>query len=339
MTVVGGRRARASAGPIVWLTLLAACGGSGGPGPGPGPITPPPTITCPANRQVNAQHGQPAPVDFDPPTTQNGQPPVAANCSPASGTTFAFGSTPVTCTATDAQSRTASCTFTVTVAAVPTLSVTKFLAFGDSLTEGTVSLGIVALAVNKPESYPSQLQAMLSARYTDQTVTVVNEGCPGEFTSGRSTLCAGGVARLPEVLDREDPEVLLLMHGANDIRQSSRSISSIVSAMETMVRHAQSKGVIVIVASLPPQNPAGSRGDAAGRLPEYSSALSRMAAADGAIFLDLLNILGTWEGIVGADGLHPTPAGYQRIAEVFSEEIQRQFEVSEPSATSQLMRR
>ena len=330
MTAVGGRRARRT-GPVLLVLLAAACGGSSNPGPGPGPVLPPPpTISCPANQQVNAVQGQPTPVEFAAPATQNGQPPIAVSCAPASGATFPLGATPVTCTASDAQARTASCSFTVTVAAVPMLSVTKFLAFGDSLTEGTISPDTITLAVNKPESYPAQLQDLLTARYTDQTITVVNEGCGGEFTVGRSTFCDGGVARLPGVLDHERPEVLLLMHGANDLRRSSRTISNIVGAMETMVGQAQSRGVTVIVASLPPQNPDGSRGDAAHRLPEYARELPRMAADEGALFVDLYNVLGTWQGLVGIDGLHPTPAGYQKIAAVWADEIQARFEAAQP---------
>jgi len=53
-----------------------------------------------------------------------------------------------------------------------------------------------------------------------------------------------------------------------------------------------------------------------------------MAADEGAIFLDLFTLMGTYVGYIGVDGLHPTPAGYQRIAELWMEEIQRHFEVT-----------
>jgi lysophospholipase L1-like esterase len=304
-------------------------------------VTQPPTISCPAGKQVNAVQGQPTAVTYDPPTTQNGQAPVTVNCAPASGSTFPLGSTPVTCTATDALARVASCSFTVAVATVPTLSYTKFLAFGDSLTEGTISPDTYTLAVDRPQSYPSQLQELLRARYTDQTITVVNEGCGGELTSGGSMFCEGGVARLPGVLDREKPQVLLLMHGANDLR-IEREIPNIIGALETMVGQAQRVGVTVMIASLPPQNPEGSRGDAAHRLPRYTSEIQRMAADEGALFVDLYNVLGTWQGLVGVDGLHPTPTGYQKIAAVWRDEIQKHFEVAAPPApvpTSLLTRR
>ena len=321
------------------LDLLAAgCGGSNGPGPDP-VDPPPPTIACPANRQTPASQGQPTTVTYDGPAVQNGKAPVDVVCAPASGSSFPIGDTNVTCTATDALARAATCGFIVSVTRVPQLSVTKITAFGDSLTSGTTSPDPVTLAVSVPESYPFQLQTMLSARYTDQTIEVFNEGCAGEFTTGSSSLCPGGIVRLPDVLELERPQVVLLMHGANDLRRPSRSISNIIGAMETMVGQAQRQGAKVIVASLPPQNPDGSRGDAAERLPEYTRELARMAADEGAGFLDLFNLLGTWQGYIGADGLHPTPAGYQRIAELWQEEIQRRFEVTtEPAPTLQFTR-
>jgi lysophospholipase L1-like esterase len=314
------------------MALGAACGGSNGPGPGPTPPPGPPTISCPADRSVPAIQGQPTPVSFDIPAAENGQAPVTVTCAPASGSAFPLGSTQVTCTATDALQRTATCGFSVAVNTVPQIAVTKFVAFGDSLTEGTISPDTITLAVSKPESYPYQLQLTLAARYLDQTIEVVNEGCGGEFTSGASTFCAGGIARLPDVLARERPQVLLLMHGANDLRRPSRSISNIVGAMETMVGQAQAAGAFVFVASLPPQNPEGSRGDAAPRLPEYARELKRMAEDEGAGFVDLFNLLGTWQGVVGADGLHPTPAGYQKIARLWADAIEERFEKTDAPA-------
>ena len=319
--------------------LVAGCGGSNGPGPDP-VDPPPPTISCPANRQSSASQGQPTPVNYDVPVAQNGKAPVNVVCAPASGSSFPIGDTTVTCTATDALARAGTCGFLVSVTQVPQLSVTRITAFGDSLTSGTTSPDPVTLALNPPESYPFQLQAMLSARYTDQSVEVFNEGCAGEFVASSSTFCPGGVSRLPGVLELERPQLLLLMHGANDLRLPSRSMSGIIGAMETMIGEAQRRGVTVIVASLPPQNPDGSRGNAAGRLPEFTRELARMAQDEGAGFLDLFTLLGTWQGYIGADGLHPTPAGYQRIAELWQEEIQRRFEVTgAPPPTLRLTRR
>jgi subtilisin-like proprotein convertase family protein len=79
--------------------------------------TEPPSITCPANvTQANDANQCSAVVNY-------GSPAVADNCagvgtpvcSPASGSTFAVGSTTVTCSVADAVGNTAGCSFTVTV--------------------------------------------------------------------------------------------------------------------------------------------------------------------------------------------------------------------------------
>lgn len=320
------------------LLPVAGCGGSDRPGPAPTPL--PPTISCPANSQTPASGGQPTPVNYDVPVAQNGQAPVNVVCAPASGSAFAIGDTSVTCTATDALARTATCGFVVSVTAVPQISITRIVAYGDSLTEGVTSPDPTTLMLNLPDSYPMKLQAMLSARYTDQAVEVFNEGCSGEFANGSSHNCAGGVKRLPGVIDRDKPQLILLMHGANDLN-NNKPISGVIGGLEQMIDEAQRRGIPVIVASLPPQNPEGSRGkNGADDLPELSRRIRAMAADEGAIFLDLFNIMGTYVGYIGVDGLHPTPAGYQRIAELWLEEIQRRFEVTgDPPTTARFNRR
>ena len=216
----------------------------------------------------------------------------------------------------------------MSVTAVPQISITRIVAYGDSLTEGVTSPDPTTLLLNLPDSYPMKLQAMISARYTDQAVEVFNEGCSGEFADGSSRNCAGGVQRLPGVLDRDKPQSLLLMHGANDLN-NNQPISGVIGALEQMIDEAHRRGIVVIVASLPPQNPEGSRGkNGADDLPEFSRRVKAMAADEGAIFLDLFNLMGTYVGYIGVDGLHPTPTGYQRIAELWMEEIQRHFEVT-----------
>jgi lysophospholipase L1-like esterase len=287
----------------------------------------PPTISCPANSQTPASGGQPTPVNYDVPVAQNGQAPVTVTCAPASGSAFAVGDTPVTCTATDALAQSGTCSFVVSVTAVPQISVTQIVAYGDSLTEGVTSPDPTMLLLNLPDSYPMKLQPLLSARYTDQAIVVFNEGCSGEFANAPTRNCAGGVERLPGVLVRDKPQLLLLMHGANDLN-NEKPISGVIGALERMIGEAQRRGIAVIVASLPPQNPKGSRGHGADDLPEFSRRVGRMAADEGAIFLDLFNLMGTHVGYIGVDGLHPTPTGYQKIAELWQEEIQRHFEVT-----------
>jgi len=81
--------------------------------------TQPPSITCPAaiTGTTGAQTCPPPTsgvVTFPPPTASDNCPGVTTACVPPSGSSFPLGTTTVTCTATDAASNTATCSFTVT---------------------------------------------------------------------------------------------------------------------------------------------------------------------------------------------------------------------------------
>lgn len=325
---------------MVLALTAVACGGSpAGPTPPPAP-----SLACPADIQAPARNGQPPVVTFDTPAAVNGAPPVSVSCAPASGTSFAPGTTRVTCTATDSLARSASCGFSVVVSEVPVLAQVKFVAFGDSVTEGTISHPCPAsaaldtpwmkLAVDAPQSYPYKLQGLLAARYLDQTITVLNEGKAGELADG------DGEERLPIVLDADKPEVLLLLHGFNDLRAAGAAndfgdqIPRIVGALETMVESARSRNVRVLVATLPAMNAAGCRGAGAPGVPALNDEIRKMAADEGAVLVDLFAGLGgTPDGVIGIDGLHPTEEGYTKMAQVWFEAIQREFERPSPTGS------
>ncbi len=76
-----------------------------------------PTVTCPANVTTPAGAGScGAVVTYTTPTaTDDTGCTATVACTPASGSTFAIGTTTVTCTATDAANQTGTCSFTVTV--------------------------------------------------------------------------------------------------------------------------------------------------------------------------------------------------------------------------------
>lgn len=74
-------------------------------------------------------------VTFPAPITAGGTLPLTVTCTPASGTRFTTGGTPVACLAMDAQGRQATCSFTVTVTPL-LIDVKRFIAFGDSITAG-----------------------------------------------------------------------------------------------------------------------------------------------------------------------------------------------------------
>ncbi len=76
-----------------------------------------PSITCPANiTQSNDPNQCGAVVAYATPTASDNCPGIGMpQCSPASGSFFAIGTTTVSCTAVDASANMAACTFTITV--------------------------------------------------------------------------------------------------------------------------------------------------------------------------------------------------------------------------------
>jgi Ca2+-binding RTX toxin-like protein len=75
----------------------------------------PPVVTVPANIVAEATSASGAPVTFTATATDAQDGALTPTCTPASGATFAFGVTTVTCRATDSKGVTTTATFTVTV--------------------------------------------------------------------------------------------------------------------------------------------------------------------------------------------------------------------------------
>ncbi len=76
----------------------------------------PPTITCPPSMTVNATSPSGATVTFaEPEASDNCPGPLIVTSTPASGNTFAIGTTTVLCTAMDGSGNPATCAFTVKV--------------------------------------------------------------------------------------------------------------------------------------------------------------------------------------------------------------------------------
>jgi hypothetical protein len=77
-----------------------------------------PTISCPTNVQTIALTAAGRPVDYSTPAASDACSAASVQCVPASGGIFPVGTSTVTCTATDASTNTAQCSFTVEVAPI-----------------------------------------------------------------------------------------------------------------------------------------------------------------------------------------------------------------------------
>lgn len=156
------------------------------------------------------------------------------------------------------------------------------LAFGDSLTFGTGAL--------LTESYPAVLERLVGRR-------VVNSGVPGEVTSE-------GLSRLPEVMNREKPALLILCHGGNDLlRRLDRQKTA--NNLRAMIRLARERGVAVVIISVPAPGIALS-----------PPAFYREIGAEMGIPIEeeaLTMVLS--DGSLKSDFIHPNAAGYRKLAE------------------------
>lgn len=104
----------------------------------------------------------------------------------------------------------------------------RILAFGDSLTLG--------VGVQKTQSYPAVL-SRLSGR------EVINAGVSGETT-------AQGLERLPELLERHQPALLILLQGGNDVLRNVPA-ETVEANLGRMIEMAQQKGVAVLLVGVP----------------------------------------------------------------------------------------
>src|SRR4051794_33447497 len=134
---------------VAGMVALAAACGHAPPAPSP---PGPPAISC---AQGVAVRGVAQLLTYPAPSVSGGMLPVSAACTPSSGSLFDVGTTTVTCVAADAAGRQAQCVFGVTVTPF-VLSIRKFVAVGDSVTEG--QNGRVGISgrriVDVPNAYP-----------------------------------------------------------------------------------------------------------------------------------------------------------------------------------------
>lgn len=311
------------------LTTATACGGSSTGPVVPTPVPDAPVLSCPADVSAIAHNGQAPTVTYDAPVVQFGAPPVTVACTPASGTQFNNGTTVVSCVTTDALSRRASCFFSVVVTSIPQLLKTRFMAFGDSLTEGKTSLTAEGTVVVPPNvfntsvSYVEQLNRKLTDRYQDQAITVIAEGRGGE-------LAGEGKVRLTGELASYAPDALLLLEGLNDLLQPGTAtaagmqaaINSVTAALQNMIQQGKGRGARVFVATLLPLNKDANLTAGVNTL---NTRIRALAIQENVPLADLNAVVPL--NLIGADGIHPKAQAYDLVADEWLNAIVATMEI------------
>jgi lysophospholipase L1-like esterase len=162
------------------------------------------------------------------------------------------------------------------------------LAFGDSLTYGT--------GARPEESYPAVL-SQLTGR------NVVRAGVPGEQT-------AGGVLRLPGVLDEHRPRLVIVCLGGNDMLRKGAP-QNIENNLREMLRTIKARGIDAMLVGVPAPGLITSA-------PEFYEKLAREFGIpyEGKIVTSVL-----YRPELKSDPIHPNAEGYRRMAEAIHERL------------------
>lgn len=160
------------------------------------------------------------------------------------------------------------------------------LAFGDSLTYGT--------GTSRDKAYPAVLETLINRK-------VINAGVPGEVSRD-------GLLRLPQLLSRHQPDLLILCHGGNDILRKLDMLKT-KNNIQQMIELARAQQVQVVLIGVPEF----------GLFLDPAAIYQEIAEEnDLPIQLDALSdILSSSQ--LKSDHIHPNAMGYQQLAQSISE--------------------
>ncbi len=174
---------------------------------------------------------------------------------------------------------------------------TKVLAFGDSITYG--------YRVKKEHNYPSQLSKLLFAE-------VINAGVNGELTRQ-------GLKRLPGLLEKHKPQILIICHGGNDIIRR-KSLIDAKENIRKMIELARKKNIHVVLVGVPKEEVL--RLSTAQIYHELANELS-VPLEDEAL-QDILS-----DNYLKIDQIHPSEEGYKILAHKLANLITTTYSPSE----------
>jgi len=164
------------------------------------------------------------------------------------------------------------------------------LAFGDSLTAGT--------GAPRGAGYPAKLEQLTGWR-------TINAGVPGEIS-------AEGLQRLPGLLRRYHPDLVVLCHGGNDLlrRTTGSTTANHLAAMIEMIRRS---GAQVVLLSVPEPGILLRPADFYEKI-----AVKYQVPLENKILTRILR-----DNSLKSDLIHPNAEGYQRLAEAVAAMLKR----------------
>lgn len=159
------------------------------------------------------------------------------------------------------------------------------MAFGDSLTFGT--------GAKAEESYPGILEQLIGR-------TVVRAGVPGEVT-------AGGLSRLPGVLDEHRPRLVIVCLGGNDMLRKV-SPATIEANLREILKTIKARGADAILVGVP----------APGLITSAPKFYEKLAQEFGIPYESKIVTSVLYKPELKSDPIHPNAAGYRKMAEAIA---------------------
>jgi len=162
------------------------------------------------------------------------------------------------------------------------------LAFGDSITYGT--------GAKKSESYPAVLEISVNRK-------VINAGVPGE-------LSMQGLRRLPKLLDKYHPDLLILCHGGNDILQKE-DLAEAETNIRRMILLAENRNIPVILLGVPKP----------GLFLKDADLYNNIAENTEVTFIPNLIAEILSDASMKSDPIHPNNTGYSKMASTLADTL------------------
>ncbi|MCD6419586.1 MAG: hypothetical protein J7L41_02570 [Synergistetes bacterium] len=176
----------------------------------------------------------------------------------------------------------------------------KYLAFGDSITEGC--------PYGPSGGYPVRLQALLG-----DGAVVVNAGVGGEKTPE-------GVRRYESVLHNNKPGFVLILEGSNDATHFPKDVDETINNLKFMVEKAKENATIPIIGTIPPMFGMHKWWEL--DVETRDARIRELAQEEDIVLADIFEAMKGREDLFIWDGLHPNEDGYQLMAQVWYDAIQ-----------------
>jgi lysophospholipase L1-like esterase len=192
------------------------------------------------------------------------------------------------------------------------------VAIGDSITDGR------GVDINKNDRWTDDLSARFQGMSTTSNVGMLNQGIGATNLVGTGTAAQARFAR--DVLGQDGVRYVIVFDGVNDIGGGA-SFASMMPVYASMISQAHAKGLLIFGATITPFGANAYYTPAHEAVRQQVNTYIRSGVFDGVLDFDaavtdggnppkLQSQYATWTSADGSgDGLHPSPAGYQKMAD------------------------